>query len=300
MKKIFNKEFLIGLSVIIAGIILFFGIDYLKGINLFTPANFYYAEYENVSGLETASIVSANGYKVGQVREIKYDYEHPGKIRVLLALNKDLHVPEDSKAIISSTLMSGSFIDLQLGKSSKMIEVGGDVPTAQVPDLMASLATDVMPTVNAILPKIDSLLYNLNALVADPALAQSIGRLDGITDNILLASQGLRATTGKQIPGLVGNTNRVVTHLDSVTSDLMVLSRQLRQLPIDRTMGNVYDVTENLRKFSNSLNDPNSTLGKLTSDPELYNRINRVAADVDSLIIDIQRNPKRYISIKLL
>lgn len=300
MKKILTKEFIIGLCVIIAGLILFFGIDYLKGINLFTPANFYYAEYENVAGLETASPVTSNGYKVGQVREISYDYSNPGKIRVLLALNKNLRVPEDSKAIIASTLMSGAFIDLQLGKSAKMINVGGDVPTSVQTDLMTSLSTDVMPAINTILPKIDSLLYNLNTLVADPALAQSIARLDGITANLLQTTQGLQIAAGNQLPAIMRNANGVVTHIDSVSANLMALSYQLRQLPLSETMDNVNDVTANLKQFSNTLNDPNSTLGMLTNDPELYERINRVAADVDSLIVDIKRNPKRYISIKLL
>lgn len=300
MKKILTKEFIIGLCVIIAGLILFFGIDYLKGINLFTPANFYYAEYENVAGLETASPVTSNGYKVGQVREISYDYSNPGKIRVLLALNKNLRVPEDSKAIIASTLMSGAFIDLQLGKSAKMINVGGDVPTSVQTDLMTSLSTDVMPAINTILPKIDSLLYNLNTLVADPALAQSIARLDGITANLLQTTQGLQIAAGNQLPAIMRNANGVVTHIDSVSANLMALSYQLRQLPLSETMDNVNEVTANLKQFSNTLNDPNSTLGMLTNDPELYERINRVAADVDSLIVDIKRNPKRYISIKLL
>lgn len=88
MKKIFNKEFIIGICVITAIVILIFGIDYLKGINLFSPANFYYASYDNVAGLEISSPVTVDGYKVGQVREIQFDYENPGKIKVLLALNK--------------------------------------------------------------------------------------------------------------------------------------------------------------------------------------------------------------------
>lgn len=300
MKKIFTKEFIIGICVIVAGIILFLGIDYLKGINLFTPANFYYAEYDNVTGLETASIVSVDGYKVGQVREIQFDYDKPGKIKVLLALNKNLHLPADTKAYIESTMLSGSYINLKLGKSKEMIPVGGNVETGVVSDLMSSLSNDVMPTINAILPKIDSLLCNLNALVADPALASSINRIDGITANILAASSGLNTTMNQQIPSLMRGANGVVTDIDSITGNLMVLSAQLKQLPLCETMDNVKAVTANLEQFSNSLNNPNSTLGMLTKDPELYNRANRVAADIDSLIVDIKKNPKRYISIKLL
>ncbi len=300
MKKLLTKEFIIGLSVIAAIAILIFGIEYLKGINMFSPANFYYVNYENVSGLEVAAPVSIDGFKVGQVREISYDYDNPGKIRVLLAVNKKLRVPEDSYAVLSSTLMGGGYVDIKMGESKKMLEVGSDIRTKEVPGLMDALAKDVMPAVSTILPRIDSLLYNLNSLAGDPALAQSVRRLDGITGNILTATQGLNSVMGRDVPAVMYNARSITTKVDSVSANLIALSNQLKQLPIASTMDNVNAVTDNLVKFSNRLNSESSTLGKLTNDPELYNRLNRVSADIDSLILDIKKNPKRYISIKLL
>ena len=300
MKKLISKEFIIGISVIAAILVLVFGIDYLKGINLFSPANFYYAEYENVQGLETAAPVTINGYKVGQVREIQFDYANPGKVRVLLALNKDLKLPVDSKAELASTLLSGAYVNIRMGSSKKMLEKGSNVPTMVVPDMMASISNDVMPAVNSILPKIDSLLYNLNTLVADPALLASIQRLDGITGNVYAATDGLKTTLKSDIPIIMRNTRGITHGLDSVVTNLGMLSYQLKELPLSTTVDNVNQITANLTKFSDQLNNQKSTLGMLMNDPELYNRVNSVAASVDSLIVDIKRNPKRYISIKLL
>lgn len=300
MKKIFNKEFIIGICVIAAIVILIFGIDYLKGINLFSPANFYYASYDNVAGLEISSPVTVDGYKVGQVREIQFDYENPGKIKVLLALNKNLRIPVDSRATMGSTLMSGNFIAIKLGKSAEKIPVGGDIESIETSDLMSSLSEDIMPAINQILPRVDSLLYNLNKLAGDPALISSIQRLDGITGNVLNATDGLNSTINKDFPIVMRNVKSISHGLDTVTSNLGVLSAQLKSLPLNTTVENVNALTDNLTKFSNQLNDPNSTLGMLMNDPELYNKLNRVAADVDSLIVDIKKNPKRYISIKLL
>lgn len=300
MKKIFTKEFIIGISVIVAIAILFFGIDYLKGINLFKPANFYVASYTNVSGLEVAAPVTIDGYKVGQVREINFNYEKPGKIDVLLAVNKSLRIPEDSKAVIGSTLLSGSYVEIKMGKSPKMIEVGSTIEGELIPDMMSSLSDNLLPSISSILPKIDSLLYNLNTVVGDPALVKSVQKLDGITDNLYQATGGLNRVVAKEIPRLTGHTDQVVTNLDTITRNLSELSAQLKQLPLNSTMDNVNDITKNLSRFSNQLNDKNSTLGMLMNDPELYKRINRVTADIDSLILDIQKNPKRYISIKLL
>ncbi len=300
MKKIFNKEFIIGICVIAAIVILIFGIDYLKGINLFSPANFYYASYNNVAGLEISSPVTVDGYKVGQVREIQFDYDNPGKIKVLLALDKKLRIPVDSKATMGSTLMSGNFIALKLGKSAEKLPVGGNIDAIESSDLMSSLSEDIMPAVNQILPRVDSLLMNLNRIAGDPALLASIQRLDGITGDILATTGGLKSTVNKDLPVVMSNVKSISHGLDTVTANLGILSAQLKSLPLNTTVDNVNDLTANLTQFSKQLNDPNSTLGLLMNDPELYNKLNRVAADVDSLIVDIKKNPKRYISIKLL
>lgn len=300
MKKIFNKEFLIGLSVIVAIVILIFGIDFLKGINLFTPANFYYATYDNVAGLELSAPVNIDGYKVGQVREIKFDYEKPGKIEVVLALDKKLRLPEDTRAVIGSSLLGGSYIDLKYGKSSKMIEVGGHVPTDVTSDLMASLSSEVMPAVNGILPKVDSLLISLNRLACDPSLLKSLSRLDGITSDVLKLTGGLSSTFSREVPPIMSNARKATETIDSITADLYVLSAQLKAIPLANTVDNVNDLTSQLSKFSTQLNDRKSTLGRIMNDDELYTQLNKVTSDVDSLIVDIKKNPKRYINIKLL
>ena len=96
------------------------------------------------------------------------------------------------------------------------------------------------------------------------------------------------------------NANSITTNLDSVTADLAMLSSQLKQLPLQSTMNNVMATTANLKALSEDLNNPQGTLGQLMHNPELYDRLSRVTADIDSLIVDIKAHPKRYISIKLL
>ena len=300
MKKIFTKEVRIGLSVMAAIVILCIGIEFLKGINVFKPANFYIAEYENVAGLEIAAPVTVDGFKVGQVRDIIFDYENPGKIEVLLALNKNLHIPTDSRAIIGSTLLSGSYVEIDLGQNKEYIELGGHISTAVVPDMMSSISQDLLPSISSVVPKVDSLLTSLNRLASDRALLASIQSLEGVTSHLENASYGLELLMRNQVPGIISNVGSVATNLDSITSDLAILSEELKQLPLTKTLNNVEGITSNLFTFSKQLNESNSTLGMLMHDPELYNRITKLTSDIDSLIIDIQNNPKKYISIKLL
>lgn len=300
MKKIFNKEFAIGLSVIVAILILIFGIDFLKGINLFRPAHYYLAYYDNVDELTISSPVLINGYKVGQVREVNFNYKQPGKVEVVMALDKNLHLPEGTVAELGTTLLSGARIELAMGKGPGLLPSGSEVPTGVKAGLMSSVQDGLMPALTGILPKVDSLLYNLNVLVADPALSASIRRLDGITDNLLATTRGLNSTMNNQVPRLADNTVKITRSLDTIVGNLGQLSYQLKALPLESTVDNVNQLTANLSQFSRQLNDKNSSLGLLTSDPELYNRITQVSADIDSLLIDIKKNPKRYISIKLL
>lgn len=300
MKKLLNKEFIIGISVICALVMLFFGIEYLKGINMLSPSNFYYVYYKNVNGLEVSAPVSVDGFKVGKVREISFDFDNPGKVKVLLAVDKKLKVPEDSYAVLSSTLMGGGYIDIKMGQSKSMLAKGSEIPTKAVPGLMDALSDNVMPAVSNILPRVDSLLINLNTLVADPALVQSIRRLDGITANVESATLGLDKTMRSDVPAVMRNARNATVKIDSLCINLVGLSNTLKELPLATTMDNVQQVSENLSRFSSQLNSTSSTLGQLTNDPELYNKLNRVAANIDSLVVDIKKNPKRYISIKLL
>ena len=258
MKKLFTREFVIGLSVILAIVVLYVGIDYLKGVNIFKPANFYVAEYKNVAGLELSAPVTVDGFKVGQVREINFNYANPGDIEVVLALNKELRIPEDSKAVIGSGLLNGAYVEIKLGQSKKMIEVGGRIATETVPDMMASLSDELLPSVQSILPKVDSLVLNLNRLVSDPALATSIQSLEGITHNLYQATGSLNGIMGRDVPVMLRNTGRAMSNIDTITRNLNVLSAQLKSLPLASTMDNVEDITGNLSKFSRQLNNENS------------------------------------------
>lgn len=288
-------------------VILIFGIEFLKGINLFRPANFYMAYYDNVDGLEISAPVKVNGFKVGQVREINFNYEKPGKTEVVLALNKDLHLPEDSEAIISSSLMGEAYIEINVGHSAQLIPVGGEVKTSQGSGLLAGITDGVMPKVTETLTIVDSLLLNLNTVVADPSLKKSLTNIEGMSDNLLAASGGLKTMVNSDVPQLMGGANGIIRNLggtmlrvDTISGNLALFTDQLNRIPLSETIQGLNSTIANLETFSSQLKNQNSTLGLLMNDPELYNRLNNVAASVDSLIVDIKRNPKRYISIKLL
>ena len=123
-----KKNVLIGLTVVVSICILYWGIEYLKGINLLKPANFYYAKFEKVNGLTVASPVTVNGFKVGQVREITYDYD-TNQISVELSFEKGLKIPDGSTITFSNELLGAAALQLNLGASKTYMEVGSVIPT---------------------------------------------------------------------------------------------------------------------------------------------------------------------------
>lgn len=141
MKTIQKKELMIGLTVLITLLILFFGIDYLKGVNVFKAANYYYASYTNVAGLAQSAPVTVNGYKVGLVREINYEYDNPGHIKVELSLDRKLKVPVGTEAVLVTDMLGTSSIELRMGKDTRMHQVGDKLTCVNSSGLMDNVTT---------------------------------------------------------------------------------------------------------------------------------------------------------------
>ena len=302
MKKIFRKEVIIGLCVIVALIILFSGIEFLKGINIFKPANHYYISYTNVAGLDIASPVTVNGYKIGQVIDIQYEYDNPGHIKVEISLDKDLKLPKGTKALLTGSLLGSASIVLDMGTEQNYYEVGDKIVGATPAGLMDNVTNEVIPQVTSIIPKVDSLLSTVNTLVGDPAIYASIKRLDDITSNLNETTKKLNSFIGT-LPPVVDNVEDFTSNLNEISEDLATVSKELKTLPIDSTMTSIATTTQNLQvlttNLNNTLGNKNSSLGLLMNDDKLYNNLSGAVGNLDSLFIDIKKNPKRYISIKL-
>ena len=300
MNKLFSREIIIGASVLIA---LVFGINYLKGVNIFKAANYYYASYTNVAGLAQSAPVTLNGYKVGLVRDIAYEYDNPGHVKVEISLDRQLLLPEGTSAVIVTDMLGTSTIELRMGTSPNLLEVGSKISGVVGSGLMDKVSTELMPSIIQIAPHIDSLVVALTAVAADPALVNSVRRLDAIMANLEATTTQLNRT----VPALLKNANSTMANvsdisanISQVSSALAVLSDDLKRMPLDSTLRNINSITANLDEATSKLNSTNSSLGLLLNDPGLYHNLNNSAAHVDSILIDLKKQPKRYIpSIKI-
>ncbi len=295
----YSKELTIGVSVLVAGVLLFFGINYLKGINIFKASNYYLASYTNVEGLAVSAPVTLNGLKVGEVRGVSYEYDNPGHVLVEMSLDKNIKVPAGSKAVIESGLLGTASVVLQFSDNKDIHSVGDYLVGETAPSMIEGISTTLAPAAESILPKIDSLLTSVNRLVSDSALLVSVKRLDAITANLQATTVYLNNTLAA-MPGTMKTVNGVAANLDSITSDLAVVSEELKSLPLKETVDNVNGITSNVNEITAKINRPDNTLGLLLNDRQLYDHVNGVAGGLDSIMMELKQNPKKYIpSIKV-
>ena len=301
MKSIFNKNVTIAITIIASLCLLYWGIEYLKGINLFKPANFYYAHFENVHGLVTAAPVTVNGFPVGQVHSLEYDYSN-NKIKVLLSMNKGLQIPTGSSISLESSLTGTASLALTLGQSNVYLHVGDSISSVPKYGLMDRVNNEVFPQVTQILPKVDSIMGNVNELTGSPALAASLARLDAITAELARSSQQLTLLMNRlnqSVPGVMNNVNGITSNLTGTTQNLNEFSSSLKSMPIDSTINGLNATIANMQELTKKLNSKDSSLGLLLNDKSLYQNADNAVASLDSLLTDIKKNPKRYVTIKV-
>ena len=289
--KFFTKEVKIALTAIVAIVVLFYGLQFLKGLTVFSNDDSYYVTFTDVSGLSASSPVYANGYKVGVVKDIVYDYSPEGKIVAVMGLDKDMRVPQGTRAEIASDLLGNIKVNLVLGKDPLHMLASGDTISGGAEEGMMSKIGAMMPAIEAIIPKLDSIMTSLNILLADPALRNTLHNVEGMTGNLNATSQNLRALSAslnRDVPGMMTKANGVLDNTQQLTQNLS-------QVDVVALTESVNTTLENVEQMTRKLNSNEGTLGLLMRDATLYNNLSSTAASADSLLIDLKAHPKRYV-----
>lgn len=286
-----TKEIKIALVAIVGILVMYFGINFLKGMNLFSTNNAYYMTFDDIQGLGASTPIYADGYKVGTVDGLEYDYKENGPIKVKVDINKDLRIPQGSKAEIVKDLMGNLQVNLLLANNPReRVEPGGIIPGAVNGGLMDK-AANLIPVVEKMLPKLDSILTSVNALLADPALAASLHNVETITSNLTVSTRELNtlmAGLNKQVPGMVRKANGVLDNTNRLTANLA-------SLDVQGTLNKVNQTLESAHQFTEKLNSNQGSLGLLMNDTKLYDNLTSTMGHADSLVIDLKAHPKRYV-----
>ena len=287
-----SNELKIGFWAIVTLVILFLGVNYLKGIHTLRQGDFYYLLSEKVEGLAVSSHVKLHGLKVGIVREMQYDKNSDKVLVTLNIYNDEIQIPVDSRVTVSTDLLGTSSINLELGGSEQYFNPWD---TIEAPATNASLldkADPIIAKVDALLPKLDTLVSGITILVNESKVQESLLELNKMTVRLNQTVNSLNGLLKNDVPTIMNNVKSTTANLDTISS-------QLKEAEVEKILANANRTLNEANQMIRRLQADDNSVGKLLNTTDLHDHLNRTLSDVDSLVNAIKENPKKYIRVKV-
>lgn len=294
MDKI-SKEVKIGLAFLIAIFVLYYGINFLKGINVFKPSNSHIVVFEDVAGLTRSTPVTLNGYQVGLVYSMELDPHNSNRVIAYLNMDKGVNIPKGSKMYLDVSVLGSATIMLEMNPYTKEHIAAEDTIIGLRKKGMMDAAGDMVPQITQLIPKIDSILTGIQTLVNNPALNQSLTNVNQITEDLAKSTKQLNlmmATLNKDVPAITGNLN-------GMSKDLSGLSKQLNKMDLVSTYQSVDSTMKNIQYLSTKMTAKDNSIGLLLNDRQLYDSLTSTMGNASLLLKDVKENPSRYINVKV-
>ena len=275
MKKFFTPQVKIALVAILAVVVLFLGMQFLKGLSLFSNDAHYKIKFDDITGLSNSTPVYARGFKVGIVRNINYDYDKLGElITVDINVDRTLRIPEGTTAEIISDIMGNVKVELKFAKNSQILKENGWID-GRINDGTLGDLKSMVPSFQKMLPKVDSILGSVNALLADPALKSSMHNIDKITNDLTTSTRELNtllAQVNGSLPSLVTKTGRVMDNANGMMNNanrgiteargairgantmMATLNNKVDGVDVEGTMARDNETIDKMNAFTSKLN----------------------------------------------
>ncbi len=307
-----SKTSKIGILAVICLTILIWGINFLKGRDLFRTEKTFFARYKNVGGLEATTLVTLNGLKIGYVRDIYFAEDLSGDLIVRIAIHNNFPLPVGTSAeIASSDLLGSKVVKINLAKSDKLLHENDTLKTKMAPDIMQQVNEQIAP----IKAKAERLIENLDSIVSTASkifnnesqrnIAESFRQISLTLINLEKISGDLNEVTSNQKK----NLSSTITNINDVTANLKVntvklgnimdnfsnFSDSLVKLEVNKTVNHLNTSITNLQSILSKIDTANGTIGKLVNDPLLYQNLTNTSDNLNRLLVDFRLNPKRYV-----
>lgn len=301
MNTLFSKEVRIGLLALVSGVVLFYGVRFLLGSDIFSPQLEYYTEFDRVDGLTVSNTIQVQGFAVGRVKEIHIVGEgNKPRLRVTLLLDYPVSLTDSSMAVITADgLLGGKMIELRVGNGTKLLEPGSNIRGSIAKGLTDALADKAGPLIS----NLDSTTLYLNRILRDfgttqRKLEQALTALEQGTNsmNAILVDnrENLSAITGN-IKKITADFVETEKGLKTTVAKLNQFGDTLNQAPLKKAITNTSASLENLNKLLADINSGKGSMGKLAKNDSLYHNLNQSTANLAALLADMKANPKRYV-----
>ena len=283
-----KREIKIGITGIVALVVLFFGMKFLKGVKLFDTNDTYYIRFKDAKALSKSSTVYADGFNIGIVSNVAYDYNHPGNVIVAISVDKNVKIPHGTIAALDEAMLGGCTLNMTMGPNPANRYMPGDTLIGNTANGLMAAAADVLPKVEVVLAHVDSLILTLNALASNPDLSQIMVNAEHVTANLNESSKQLNHLLNKDIP-------QMATTFNKAGENVVTLTDNLNKLELQTTLNKVNQTMDNVQAATNKLNSPDNNLGLLLNDTALYGNLNNTVISATSLLEDLKAHPSRYV-----
>lgn len=295
----YAREIKVGILAIVCLFLLFFGFNFLKGVNIFSPTNGYHGTFSHLHGLEEQAAVYIRGHKVGQVDRLHYDFTRDSAFLVDISIRKDIALPQGTKmALISDGMLGGMAIELQFPDQSSItndqspIAKGSFLPMTYVPGLIESLQGELLAHVDEAVQEVDSLVAALRTQVEGEHIKRSLENVDRISGDLTSVSANLKHMMKTQVPTIVNNADTAIANLNVIVADI-------KQADLKATVARVDKTVENVNGLVSDVRSQDGTIGQLIYNKSLYNHIDATVISADSLLTDLKAHPKRYVHFSI-
>ena len=290
------REIKVGVLATICLFLLFFGFNFLKGVNIFSPTNSYHGVFYNLHGLEEQAAVYVRGHKVGQVDAIHYDFSRDSAFTIDISIKKDIDLPQGTQmALIADGLLGGMAIELQMPANENRqssIEKGSILATTYVPGLFESIQGDLLAKVAAAIDEVDSLVSVVHGQLEGDHLKATLANVDRISYDLSYVSSDLKQMMQTQVPNIVNNADTTIANLNTVVADI-------KSANLKATVARVDTAIDGVNTIIAQVNTQQGTLGQLIYNRSLYNHIDATVISADSLLTDLKAHPKPYVHFSI-
>ena len=295
-----NKEVKVGLFVTIALALLYFGFNYLKGIDFLSSTNKFYAIYDNVDQLAVSNPVLVNGYAVGRVSNIRIVQGKENKVLVELEIDSDIIVGDSATAILNSDFLGSKSILLNIGNKLKPLNPGDTIlaeAARGIFDVFTETAEPVANNVQTTLRKLNTVLDNLasNSARLD-TLFMKLTYTPGLVNRALITTDDKMKELSASFKLTSDNLSIALRDLRPVIGNFKAFSDTLKQMELNKTVAKTQQTLDNLNRALSKLNNDDNTVSKLLKDDSLYLNLNRLLLNLDTLAIHFDNNPKHFLA----
>jgi phospholipid/cholesterol/gamma-HCH transport system substrate-binding protein len=294
-----SKEFKVGLFMVVTISLLYFGFNFLKGIDFFSSTNKYYAVYDNVDKLTESNQIFLNGYAVGRVSNIQIQ-QRLNRVLVELDIDSDIILTDSSVALLNGELLGGRFIQLMMGSGGTELEPKDTVRSQVAKGIMDFFEQNAQPVAT----NLQITLQNLNIILA--GLARNTKRLDtmfmrlqntpALLNRTLSSANSNIDDLSVSFKSVAGNLNGTLEELKPTLSNFKTLSDSLKMMQLNGTVNKAQQSLGKLNETLSRLNNGDNTMSKLMTEDSLYMNLNQLLNSVDSLAKHFNTNPKHFMA----